>query len=85
MGKRIECEQSTLAADVVLEGGGRMDPCEGGAGATGHLPNGKGGILYCVIARGATVLARHASCVGNFAEISDLVLAKVGFAPQLFD
>ena len=55
---RIECEQSTLAADVVLEGGGRMDPCEGGAGATGHLPNGKGGILYCVIARGATVLAR---------------------------
>ena len=84
-----------------------MEPGQGGAGAAG-LPSGKGGILYCVVARGATVLARlslkecdrvlkshsiiannlnkfkfprHASCVGNFAEISDLVLAKVGFAP----
>ena len=53
-----------------------MEPGQGGAGAAG-LPSGKGGILYCVVARGATVLARHASCVGNFAEISDLVLAKV--------
>ena len=58
-----------------------MEPGQGGAGAAG-LPSGKGGILYCVVARGATVLARHASCVGNFAEISDLVLAKVGFAPE---
>ena len=55
---------SLLAADVVLEGGGcevsagRMDPGQGGAGAAGHLLNGKGGILYCVVARGATVLAR---------------------------
>jgi len=57
---------------------GRMEAGQGVAGAAGHLPsNGKGGILYCVVARGATVLARHASCVGNFAEISDLVLAKV--------
>lgn len=38
---------------------------------------GPGGILYCVVARSGTVLARHAACVGNFAEISELVLAKV--------
>jgi len=30
-----------------------------------------------VVARGTTVLARHASCVGNFGEISEVVLAKV--------
>jgi len=36
-----------------------------------------GGILYCVVARGNTVLARYAACVGNFAEISELVLSKV--------
>jgi len=38
---------------------------------------GGGGVLYCVVARGTTVLARHASCVGNFGEISEVVLAKV--------
>jgi len=38
---------------------------------------GQGGILYCVVARQGTVLARHATCVGNFGEISELVLAKV--------
>jgi len=48
-----------------------------GNGAGSLTSPGRGGILYCVIARGTTVLARHASCVGNFAEISDLVLAKV--------
>ena len=84
-----------------------MEPGQWDAGAAGHHPNGKGGILYCVVARGATVLARcsksvtrfkknfnqsenlifprHASCVGNFAEISDLVLAKVGFSPKAFN
>jgi len=36
-----------------------------------------GGILYCVVARGTTVLARYASCVGNFNEIGELVLGKV--------
>ena len=35
-----------------------MEPGQWDAGATGHHPNGKGGILYCVVARGATVLAR---------------------------
>ena len=51
-----------LVADVVNRGGvcgiePRMEPGQGGAGAA--LPHpGKGGILYCVVARGATVLAR---------------------------
>ena len=56
---------SLRAANVVLGGGGcevvqgRMEAGQGVAGAAGHLPsNGKGGILYCVVARGATVLAR---------------------------
>ena len=41
-----------------------MEPSQGGAGggqggAGAALPHpGKGGILYCVVARGATVLAR---------------------------
>jgi len=34
-------------------------------------------ILYCVVARKTIVLAKYASCVGNFSEISDLVLAKI--------
>jgi len=34
-------------------------------------------ILYCVVSRKTTVLAKYASCVGNFSEISDLVLAKI--------
>ena len=60
-----ELNVSLLAANVVLGGGGcevvqgRMEAGQGVAGAAGHLPsNGKGGILYCVVARGATVLAR---------------------------
>ena len=48
-----------LVADVVNRGGvcgiePRMEPGQGGTGAA----LGKGGILYCVVARGATVLAR---------------------------
>ena len=56
-----ELNVSLLAANVVLGGGGcevvqgRMEAGQGVAGAAG---NGKGGILYCVVARGATVLAR---------------------------
>eukprot|EP00088_Acartia_fossae_P064197 TRINITY_DN7895_c0_g1_i10.p1 TRINITY_DN7895_c0_g1~~TRINITY_DN7895_c0_g1_i10.p1 ORF type:complete len:221 (+),score=50.81 TRINITY_DN7895_c0_g1_i10:38-700(+) len=34
-------------------------------------------ILYCVISRGNTVLTKYASCVGNFSEISDLVISKI--------
>lgn len=34
-------------------------------------------ILYCVISRQNTVLAKYASCVGNFSEISDLVISKI--------
>ena len=33
-----------------------------------------------MITKSNLTFLRHASCVGNFAEISDLVLAKVGFA-----
>jgi len=36
-------------------------------------------ILYCVISRGNTVLTKYASCVGNFSEISDLVISKIPF------
>jgi len=34
-------------------------------------------ILYSVISRQNTVLAKYASCVGNFSEISDLVISKI--------
>jgi len=34
-------------------------------------------ILYCVVSRKTTVLAKYASCVGNFSEISDLVITKI--------
>jgi len=34
-------------------------------------------ILYCVISRHNTILAKYASCVGNFSEISDLVISKI--------
>ncbi len=34
-------------------------------------------LLYCVLARGSTVLARYADCAGNFSEVTDVVLARV--------
>ncbi|XP_012278331.1 vesicle-associated membrane protein 7 isoform X2 [Orussus abietinus] len=34
-------------------------------------------ILYSVVARGSTVLAKHASCTGNFDEVTDQILARV--------
>lgn len=34
-------------------------------------------LLYSVIARGTTVLAKHATCTGNFAEITEQILAKI--------
>jgi len=34
-------------------------------------------LLYSVVARKHAILARYASCAGNFAEITDLVLAKI--------
>lgn len=37
-------------------------------------------ILYSVIARRTTVLARFASCIGNFSEITEVVLAKIADA-----
>lgn len=34
-------------------------------------------ILYGLVARGSTVLAKHATCAGNFAEVSEGVIKKV--------
>ncbi|CAM6055075.1 unnamed protein product [Sphagnum tenellum] len=34
-------------------------------------------LLYSVVARKNIILARHASCIGNFAEITDVILAKL--------
>ena len=41
------------------------------------LPDFGMSILYSVIARRTTVLARFASCIGNFSEITEVVLAKI--------
>eukprot|EP00794_Sanderia_malayensis_P007506 gene7506-8337_t len=35
-------------------------------------------ILYSVISRGTTVLAKYASCSGNFQEITEHLLARIG-------
>ncbi|XP_046394531.1 vesicle-associated membrane protein 7 [Ischnura elegans] len=35
-------------------------------------------ILYSVIARGTTVLTKHASCPGNFAEVTAQIIQKIG-------
>uniref|UniRef100_A0A1B0DFU5 Vesicle-associated membrane protein 7 n=1 Tax=Phlebotomus papatasi TaxID=29031 RepID=A0A1B0DFU5_PHLPP len=34
-------------------------------------------ILYSVIARGSTVLAKYADCVGNFAEVTEQIFTKI--------
>ena len=35
-------------------------------------------LLYSVVSRGTTVLSRFASCTGNFAEVTEQVLAQIG-------
>lgn len=35
-------------------------------------------ILYAVVSRGTTVLARYAHCIGNFSEVADQVLSQIG-------
>lgn len=35
-------------------------------------------ILYSVISRGTIVLASYASCPGNFQEVTEQILAKIG-------
>ena len=37
-------------------------------------------ILYSVVARGTTILARFASCTGNFAEVAEQILRSI--APE---
>lgn len=34
-------------------------------------------ILYSVICRGPTVLAKYAECVGNFAEVTEQIIPKI--------
>lgn len=34
-------------------------------------------ILFVVVARGTTVLAKYASCAGNFTEVTEQILAKI--------
>lgn len=34
-------------------------------------------ILYSVISRGTTVLAKYAQCVGNFAEVTEQIMLKI--------
>jgi len=34
-------------------------------------------ILYSVIARGAVVLTKYASCAGNFSEVTEQIMAKI--------
>ena len=34
-------------------------------------------ILFAVVARGTTVLAKYASCAGNFMEVVEQVLGKI--------
>lgn len=35
-------------------------------------------ILYSVISRSTTVLAKYAECVGNFAEVTEQIMVKIG-------
>ncbi|XP_066245432.1 vesicle-associated membrane protein 7 [Euwallacea similis] len=34
-------------------------------------------ILYSVVSRGTTILAKYASCAGNFAEVTEQIIAKI--------
>lgn len=34
-------------------------------------------LLYSVVARGTTVLAKYAACAGNFEEVTEQILAKI--------
>lgn len=35
-------------------------------------------ILFAVVSRGTTVLAKYASCAGNFTEVTEQILGKIG-------
>lgn len=34
-------------------------------------------ILYSVVSRGPTVLAKYATCAGNFAEVTEQIISKI--------
>jgi vesicle-associated membrane protein 7 len=40
-------------------------------------------LLFSVVARSSVVLARHADVVGNFAQVTDQLLAKIESAQDL--
>lgn len=39
-------------------------------------------ILYSVVARGTVILAKHATCAGNFDEVTENILAKIPPQPD---
>ncbi|XP_076175798.1 vesicle-associated membrane protein 7 [Ptiloglossa arizonensis] len=39
-------------------------------------------ILYSVVARGTVILAKHATCAGNFDEVTENILAKIPLQPD---
>nr|2VX8_A Chain A, NUCLEOPORIN-LIKE PROTEIN RIP, VESICLE-ASSOCIATED MEMBRANE PROTEIN 7 [Homo sapiens]2VX8_B Chain B, NUCLEOPORIN-LIKE PROTEIN RIP, VESICLE-ASSOCIATED MEMBRANE PROTEIN 7 [Homo sapiens]2VX8_C Chain C, NUCLEOPORIN-LIKE PROTEIN RIP, VESICLE-ASSOCIATED MEMBRANE PROTEIN 7 [Homo sapiens]2VX8_D Chain D, NUCLEOPORIN-LIKE PROTEIN RIP, VESICLE-ASSOCIATED MEMBRANE PROTEIN 7 [Homo sapiens] len=48
----------------------------GDSAPTLHLNKGMA-ILFAVVARGTTILAKHAWCGGNFLEVTEQILAKI--------
>ena len=34
-------------------------------------------ILYAVVSRGTTILAKYAGCAGNFSEVTDQVISNI--------
>lgn len=34
-------------------------------------------ILYSVVSRGQTILAKYATCAGNFAEVTEQIISKI--------
>lgn len=39
-------------------------------------------ILYAVVSRRTTVLAKHAVCPGNFSDVTEQILEKIGVGPE---
>ena len=39
-------------------------------------------LIYSIIARGTTTLAKYATCTGNFQEITEQILSRIGTADE---
>lgn len=48
-----------------------------GSGRSKGSPSAPSPLLYALIARGTTILARQAACSGNFSEVTEQVLSKI--------